>query len=107
MYLEFRNHFDRQEFLSWKDMSEQQRLEAIEKNAKEEGAKEAAFQKTVEKKRQKERQKVEEGKERERQAERQARMHALKTIAGSMADVKNQALEAATVSLARNQFQKK
>lgn len=107
MYLEFRNHFNRQEFLSWKDMTEQQRREHIEANAREESAKEAAFQKTVEKKRQKERKKVEEGKERERKAEEEARMHALSAIANGMAEVKSAALEAATVSVARNQYQKK
>jgi hypothetical protein len=107
MYLEFRNHFDRQEFLGWKDMTEQQRRGHIEANANEESAKEAAFQKTVEKKRQKERKKVEEGKERERKAEEDARMHALSAIANGMSEVKSAALEAATVSVARNQFQKK
>lgn len=107
MYLEFRNHFDRQGFLGWKDMTEQQQREHIEANAKEESAKEAAFQKTVDKKHQKERKKVEEGKKREHKAEKDARMHALSAIANGMSEVKSAALEAATVSVARNQFQKK
>ena len=103
IYLEYRNHFDRQEFLDWKDNDEQAKRENIEVVAREERLKEAAFQRELEAKRQKERQKEEESMERQRKAEEQARLHSLKTIASTMSDVKNSALEAATVSVARNQ----
>ena len=107
IYLEFRNHFDRNEFLEWKVMDERQKRDNIEANAREESLKEAAFQRSVERKHQKERQKKKEQLERERQAEEQARMHSLSTIANSMTEIKEAALEAATVSVARNQFEKK
>lgn len=107
IYLEFRNHFDRNEFLNWKDMDEQQKRDNIEANAREESLKEAAFQRTVERKRQNEREKEQEARERERKAEEDARMHSAATIANAMTEIKKAALEAATVSVARNQFEKK
>lgn len=107
IYLEFRNHFDRQQVFVTKAMEEQQKQDKIEADAREEGRKEAAFLKTVELKRQKERQKEEEAKERERKAIEKAQMHSVKTIANAMTEIKSAALEAATVSVARNQYEKK
>lgn len=107
LYLEFRNHFDRNEFLNWKAMGEQQKREEIEAKAREESLKEAAFRKTVERKRQMERRHEEEARERERRTEEQARLHSAKTIANAMAEIKDSALEAATVSVTRNQNEKK
>merc|ERR1712157_7533 len=107
IYLEFRHHFDRTEFLNWKEIDEQQKRDNIEANAREESLKEAAFQRTVERKRQKEREKEQEARERERKAEEDARMHSAATIANAMTEIKKAALEAATVSVARNQFEKK
>lgn len=105
IYLEFRNHFDRQEFFDLKAQEEQEKQDTIEANAVEESLKEAAFQRSVEKKRQKERQRKEEEKERERRTQEEARLHSLETISSTMSDIKKKALEAATVSVARNQFQ--
>lgn len=105
IYLEFRNHFDRQEFFDLKAQEEQEKQDSIEANAVEESLKEAAFQRSVEKKRQKERQRKEEEKERERRTREEARLHSLETISSTMSDIKNAALEAATVSVARNQFE--
>lgn len=107
IYLEFRHHFDRNEFLNWKSMDEQQKRDTIESNAREESLKEAAFQKSVDRKRQKEREKEEAARERERKAEEKARLHSAATIANAMTEIKQAALEAATVSVARNQFEKK
>jgi flagellar biosynthesis GTPase FlhF len=106
IYLEFRSHFDRQEFFDWKGMDEQQKRDNIEANAREESLKEAAFQRSVQLKHEKERQKEEEARERERKAIEKARMHSMETIANAMTDIKNAAIEAATVSVPRNQFQK-
>lgn len=107
IYLEYRHHFDRQEFFDARELTEQEQQEKIEANAREEKKKEAEFLKEVERKRQKERQKEEEAKERERQAEEAAKLHAIGTIAGTMSEIKNAALQAATVSVARNQYEKK
>lgn len=107
IYLEYRHHFDRQEFFDAKALGEQEKQDNIEANAREESMKEAKFQKKVERKRQKERQKEEEARERERQAKCQAKIYASETIANTMTDIKKAALQAATVSVARNQFEKK
>jgi len=107
IYLQYRHHFDRQEFFDAQALEEQQKQDTIEANAREEKLKETEFLKTVERKRQKERQKEEEARERERKAYEQAKMHSVETIASAMSEIKNAALEAATVSVARNQFQKK
>lgn len=107
IYLEYRHHFDRQEFFDARAFDEQEKQENIEANAREESLKEAEFQKSVERKRQKERQKEEEARERERQAKCQAKIYATETIANTMSDIKKAALQAATVSVARNQYEKK
>lgn len=107
IYLQYRHHFDRQEFFEAQAFDEQEKQDNIDANAREEKLKEAEFLKTVELKRQKERQKEEEARERERRALEQAKMHSLETLANTMSEIKNKALEAATVTVARNQFQKK
>lgn len=107
IYREFRNNFDRKEFLDQKDSDEQQRQAKIETNAREESLIETAFLKEVERKHQKERKLVEEGKERERKALDDAYMHSVKTIADGMSKIKDKALEAVTESVARNQYKKK
>lgn len=107
IYLQYRHHFDRQEFFDAKASEEQEKQDTIESNAREEKMKEAKFLATVERKRQKERQKEEEARERERKALEQAKMHSVETIANTMSEIKNAALEAATVSVARNQYEKK
>lgn len=107
IYLEFRSHFDRQEFFDQKEMDEQQKRNSIETNAREESLIEATFQRSVQRKHQKERKKEEEARERERKAIEKARIHSMKTIADAMTDIKNAAFEAATVSVPRNQFQKR
>jgi hypothetical protein len=106
IYLEFRSHFDRQEFFDQKELDEQQKRDNIEINAREERLKEADFQRSVQRKHQKERQKEEEKRERERKSIEKARIHSMKTIADAMTDIKNAALEAATISVPRNKFQK-
>mmetsp|Transcript_6499 Transcript_6499/g.13449 ORF Transcript_6499/g.13449 Transcript_6499/m.13449 type:complete len:398 (-) Transcript_6499:251-1444(-) len=107
IYLAYRHHFDRQEFFGAREFTEQEQQEKIEANAREEKKKEAEFLMEVERKRQKERQKEEEAKERERQAKEAAKLHAIGTIADTMSEIKNAALQAATVSVARNQYEKK
>lgn len=107
IYLQYRHHFDRQEFFEAQALDEQEKQDNIEANAREEKLKEAEFLKTVELKRQKERQKEEEAKERERRAIEQAKIHSLETLASTMTEIKNKALQAATVTVARNQYQKK
>lgn len=107
IYREFKNNFDRKEFLNQKDSDEQQRQAEIETNAREESLKETAFLKEVERKHQKERKLVEEAKERERKALDDAYMHSVKTIADGMSTIKDKALEMATESVARNQYKKK
>lgn len=106
IYLEYRHQFDRQEFFDARALDEQEKQVNIETKAREESIKEAKFQATVERKRQKERQKEEEARERERQAKCQAKIYATETIANTMTDIKKAALQAATVSVARNQFEK-
>jgi len=104
-YLEFRHHFDRNKFFDNKALEEKEKQHTIDANAREERRKEAAFQREVDEKHRKERQKEEESKERERQAIKDARLHSLSTIANQMSEIKNAALEAATVSVARNQYE--
>ena len=107
IYLQYRHHFDRQEFFDFKAIEEQQKQDTIEDNAREEKLKEREFLKTVERKKEEKRKKEEEARERERKAIEQAKMHSVETIANAMSEIKNAALKAATVSVARNQYHKK
>lgn len=107
MYIEFRNHFDRKGFLDGKALDELQKRDSIEANAREESLKEAAFLRTVDRKHQKERKLEEDAQERERKAIESARLYKFQTVANAMSELKNAALEASTVSVARNQHEKK
>jgi len=111
LFLRYKHRRDRQQFLEFRATLEQQKREKIEADALAEQQKEAAFQKAlgqkIEAEREEKHRRKKEQRARERKVIRDARHYKAETVAKTMTEIKEAALEAATVSVERNKLHKK
>jgi len=103
LYLRCKQQFERLRFMQTRAAMEQQKRDEINANAAYEKNKEAEFQKSLEQKRQQKRRLENERKARELKNKNDARHYKARTVAKTMGEIKEAALEAATVSVERNQ----
>jgi hypothetical protein len=104
--LRFKRNFERKLFIDFRDEEQQNHTDKIQSDILIEQKKENQFLKTIEEKRKQERREERERLRREQQIEDDARTHKAKIISRDMTIIKDAALEAATISVERNQKEK-